>query len=354
MRRKIWYYYVRFYLKTTLGFFYKNFDVVGTENIPRKRAVIFVPNHVNTFLDATIVAVCTSRMSHHMARADVFKNPKLTWLMATVNLRPIYRLRDGKDAVGKNEQVFIMLQDYMKQGECVTLHPEGTHTLDHRVRNFKKGFTRLAFGYLDRFPNEEVDIIPVGLNYDNPTEYRSNISVHFGKPIDARPYYEMEDQNKAAQELTNDAYQGILPLLTNIDDAENYDEIFKKLKATGADLTKPEECNPIIEKLKTGETVAPIRKKTKAGILTKALYPFAIANNWLAVILWKKMKPTFKDPAWHGPMKYALGLSVVPIMYIIQTLVVMAFFGWVWALIYLFFSFLTVPAISIGQKATRA
>jgi len=273
--------------------------------------------------------------------------------MSTVNLRAIYRMRDGKNAVGKNEQVFLMLQDYMKQGECVTLHPEGTHSLDHRLRSFKKGFTRLAFGYLDRFPDREVDIIPVGVNYDIPTDYGSKLSVRFGKPIDVRPYYEMEDQNKASQQLTKDSYQALLPLLTNIDDAENYDTIYQKLVATGADLTNPEECNPIIEKIKKGDNPAPVTKKKGPGMLNQVLYPFALINNWAAVLIWKKIKPTFKDPAWHGPIKYALGISVVPIMYILQTMLVAFFFGWIWGLIYLFLSMVTVKSLRIGQTATR-
>lgn len=305
-------------------------------------------------MDAVAVAASQYRMSHHMARADVFTNPKLIWLMSTVNLRPIYRIRDGKEAVGKNEQVFEQLQNFMRQGECVTLHPEGTHTLDYRLRSFKKGFTRLAFGYLERFPDQEVDIVPVGINYDNPTDYGSKISVHYGKPIDVRPYFEMEDKNKASLELTAAANQAILPLITNIDDSENYDTIFNKLVATGADLSDPIECNPIIKEIQQGKEPKAIRKQKGAGILNRIFFPVAIINNWVAVLLWKKLKPTFKDSAWHGPIKYALGLTIVPIMYTLQSLAVMFFFGWIWALIYLFFSMISVRAIRIGQSATAA
>lgn len=353
MRRTFWYFYMWFYLKITTQFFYRKFTVVGKKNVPRNRAVIFVPNHVNTFMDAVIVGTAQHRMAHHMARADVFKNPRLAWLMSTVNLRPIYRIRDGKDAVGKNEQVFAQLQDFMKQGECVTIHPEGTHSLDFRLRSFKKGFTRLAFGYLDRFPDKEVDIVPVGINYDNPTDFGSKVSIHYGKPIDVRPYYEMGDQNRASQELTRDAQLGMIPLVTNIDDEENYEQILAKLIATGADLTDPDECNPIIKQIQEGKEPQKVRKIEGSGFLNKIIYPLAFINNWAAVLIWKKIKPTFKDPAWHGPIKYALGLTVVPIMYIIQTLLVSLFFGWVWAFIYLFFSILTVRSLRIGQRATR-
>ena len=353
MRRTLWYFYMWFYLRITMEFFYRSLKVVGKHNVPKKRAVIFVPNHVNTFMDAVAVATAQPRMSHHMARADVFKNTRLIWLMATVNLRPIYRIRDGKDAVGKNEQVFEQLQNFMHQGECVTIHPEGTHSLDYRVRSFKKGFTRLAFGYLERFPDKEIDIVPVGINYDNPTDFGSRISVHYGKPIDVRPYFEMDDRNKASLDLTEHANNAILPLITNIDDSENYDVIFEKLVATGADLSDPMECNPIIDQIKKGIDPKPVRKKKGPGILNRIFYPIAVINNWSAVLIWKKIKPTFKDPAWHGPIKYALGLTVVPISYTLQSLLVLFFAGWVWALLYLFFSMLSVRALRIGQSATR-
>ncbi|WP_417612037.1 1-acyl-sn-glycerol-3-phosphate acyltransferase [Owenweeksia hongkongensis] len=353
MRRKFWYFYMRAYIQLGLHFFYKNIRVVGAKNVPKNRAVIFLPNHVNTFMDAVVVATTHPKMSHHMARADVFNSPRLIWLMSTINLRPIYRLRDGKDAVTKNEQVFQQLQDFMNDGECVMMHPEGTHTMDYRLRSLKKGFTRLAFGFLEQFPDKEVDIIPVGINYDNPTDYGSNISIHYGKPIDARPYFEMQDQNKASQALTQDVNQALLPLVTNIDDVENYDKILERLKATGADLSNPAECNPIIQEIENGENPKPIRKIKGPGIINKIIFPFALINNWAAVLMWKKMKPTFKDPAWHGPMKLALGISLVPITYALQTLLVAFFFGWVWALIYLFLSMITVRSLRIGQSATR-
>ena len=351
MRRKIWYYYLRFQLKMGFIFYFSELKVVGGKNISRKRPILYLPNHQNTFLDALIVATTQPRMSHYMARADVFTSPRLIWLMSTVNLRPIYRLRDGKRAVAKNEQVFNELQSFLNDGECVMLHPEGSHHLEYRLKPLSKGFTRLAFGFLEKYPHQELDIIPVGINYDNHTDYRSRASIHYGKPIDARTYFEMEDRNLASQELRNKVEEDLKKLVVHIEPVEEYEEKLKKLKTAGADFSDAVITSRLLRKLDNGEALTPVRQP-KPNIFERILYPLVYANNITLVFTWKKMKPIFKDEAWHGSIKFILGTFLTPLVYLLQTLVVYLLFGPVWAFLYLFLTICTVPILRLGQKRT--
>lgn len=352
MRRKIWYYFIRFMLQVGFLCFFKKFKVVGRKNIPKKRSVLFLPNHQNTFLDALTIATSYRGMSHYMARADIFTNPRLIWLMSTVNLRPIYRIRDGKKAVAKNEQVFNELIDFLNDGEAVMIHPEGSHNLEYRLRPLHKGFTRLAFGFLDKYPQKELDIIPVGINYDNHTDYRQKGSVHYGKPIDARTYYNMQDRTEATGLLMEKVSDEIKQLITHIEPVERYQEKYEALRAAGADFSEPDETQQMLQKLEHGETL-PVVKKKKVGMIDKILYPFVYVNNIAFVLLWKKLKPVFKDVAWHSAIKLCLGIFLGPLVYLLQTALVYWIFGPVWAALYLFLSLSTLPALRIGQARTN-
>lgn len=339
---------MRFYLRIGFVFFYKKFSVQGLENIPKKKAVMYLPNHQNTFMDALVVAVSQSKVTHYMARADIFTNKTMIWLMSTVNLRPIYRLRDGKKAVIKNEQVFEELQDFMSKGESVMLHPEGTHSLKYRLRPLTKGFTRLAFGFLERFPHMELEIIPVGINYSAHSRYRSKVSVIYGKPIDVRPFFEKEEQNQAALELRDLVYERIKPLITHIKDEEGYDEIFAELRHAGADFSDPDQTRALLKEIEAGQETEP-QEIRQPNVIEKQLYQLVYLNNWFIMLLWKKLKPTFKDRAWHGPIKFCLGIFVLPLVYLLQASLVWALSSWRWAVTYLIISILSVSVLRIKQ-----
>ncbi len=351
MRRKSWYYFVCLLVEVGFLCFFKKFTVVGRKNISKKRSTLFLPNHQNTFLDALTIAVSYKGISHYMARADIFSSPRLIWLMSTVNLRPIYRIRDGKKAVTKNEQVFHELEDFLNDGEAVMIHPEGTHNLEYRLRPLHKGFTRLAFGFLERFPNKELDIIPVGINYGNHTDFRQKASIHYGKPIDARTYFEMQDRASATSALINDVSSAMKGLITHIEPVEEYQEKYAALRAAGADFSNPIETQALLKRLELGETL-PTAKPKKPAFIERMLYPLVYANNIVFVLLWKKLKPIFKDEAWHSAIKLCLGTFLGPLVYLLQTVIVYWIFGPVWALLYLFLSLSTLPILRLGQAHT--
>ncbi len=352
MRRKIWYYAVRAQLQLGFILFFRKFTVKGKEHISGTRPTLFLPNHQNTFLDALTLAVSTRRMTHYMARADIFTNPKLIWLMSTINLRPIYRIRDGKKAVAKNQQVFSELQSFLNDGECVMIHPEGTHSLKYRLKSLHSGFTRLAFGFLEKYPDQQLDIIPVGINYSNHTDFRSSASIHYGQPTDARHYFEMEDRNFAIQQLRDKMEKEIRQLVVHIEPEDEYEEKVEQLRAAGADFSEMEATREKLQKIQGGEELPPARVK-RPNLLERLLYPLVYLNNIVFVLLWKKLKPVFKDPAWHGSMKFVLGTFLGPGVYFVQTLVIYLFLGPVWAFLYIFFSLVTLPILRIGQEHTH-
>ena len=138
--KRIWYNIVKIYISTGLFFFFKKIIVKNSTNTPKKGAVLFVSNHKNALLDALLIATITKRNIHFLTRASAFKIKFIKWILSTVNMLPIYRMRDGKETLAKNEEIFDRCYDILNKKECLLIFPEGTHDLKRWVRPLSKGF----------------------------------------------------------------------------------------------------------------------------------------------------------------------------------------------------------------------
>ncbi len=349
--RKLFYYFMWTWIRIGFFFFYKKFRVEGRQHLPaRHKAVIFLPNHQNTFLDALCVAISNTRINHYMARGDIFGSRRIKKMASLINLRPIYRMRDGGvEALGKNEQVFDELIEFLHQKHGVMLHPEGTHSLEYRLRSISKGFTRIAFGALKKYPGLELEIVPVGLNYGHHTKYRSNTTVKYGKPIKVKPYLHMSDRKAATNELRQLVARRIEELTIQIPQQE-YDEIHRQLRDKNLDFSRPEEVQPLVDDRQERENGRSHRDHFKPYWFESILYPLVYLNNLPSILIWKKLKPNFKDIAWHGAIKFAIGVFLTPVFYLLQTLLIAWLANWNWALLYLLLSVLSTPILRIGQS----
>jgi len=339
------YHLFRIWVKLGFSIFFKEIRIKGRNNLPdRNTAVIFLPNHQNTFLDAICVAMSSSRRNHYMARGDIFTNPTVKKLTAWINLRPIYRIRDGREALGKNEAVFNELVEFLSKNQGVMLHPEGTHSLQYRTRALKKGFARISLRFMDNYPKHKLVLVPVGLNYDRFTRFRSNLTIAIGEAIDARQYLG-DDKNKAIDKMVSDVAEGIKSLTLQIP-AENYDEHYQRLREANADLSNYEKVQKLLTQNKIEDQG---RDPWQPSFLEKILYPLALLLHFPAIFLWKKIKPTFKDCAWHGPIKLVIGTFITPLYLLIFTMLIGILGNWLGALAYLAVSILITPVLKFGQ-----
>ena len=101
--KTLWYYLFKILIKCSLFFYTKRILVKGKENIPKKGAILFVVNHPNGLIDPLIVAVNNPRVQHFLVRAASFKKPLIKRFLESLNLMPIYRMRDGVKQLGNNK-----------------------------------------------------------------------------------------------------------------------------------------------------------------------------------------------------------------------------------------------------------
>lgn len=125
---------VRVYLSMGLFFYYKKISVVKEEGIPKNKPILLLSNHQNALIDALLIATTSGRFSYFLTRASVFKKKLVSKLLYSVNMLPVYRVRDGWSTISKNNYIFKTCTQKLKNNEAVALFPEGNHHINRSVR----------------------------------------------------------------------------------------------------------------------------------------------------------------------------------------------------------------------------
>ena len=204
-------------------------------------------NHPNGLLDPLVVAVNNPRILHFLVRAAAFKNPLVKKFLGTLNLMPIYRIRDGVQELGRNQEIFENCFSIFKKKGALMIFPEGSHNRKRTIRPLSKGFTRILYGTLEKHPEIEIKIVPVGITYQSPSVFPSNISVRYGKPILANPYYSPKNQVTKTKELKEFVSNRLQELSVHTEDNKNYEKTIDKLNKNNVDFTDVTSINQMIQ-----------------------------------------------------------------------------------------------------------
>src|SRR6478736_2057773 len=318
MIKRIWYFLLHWHVYFGLHFYFRRLIVKGIENIP-EGPVIFASNHQNAFMDALLMVTSTRKHCHFLVRADVFKNPFAKWLLNTMNMIPIYRIRDGRQALAQNQETFDYCRKALLAGDGVIMFPEGSHGEKRRIRPLSKGFTRVAFETLEQHPELTIHIVPVGLNYTEHKKFRSSVSVYYGKPIKANDYFKEPLQAESAR-LRVDLMESMQQLTMHIEDLDQYPTIISKLENSGVNYLDPVDANHRVAQIDLAKPLAKAPSENFPGkILLFPFYYLALLVNALPLALWYRMAKNIKDQVWIASIKFCLGIFVFPIIYILET-----------------------------------
>lgn len=168
----------------SLKVFFRKIEVHGKDLIPTGVPLIIASNHPSTMMDAIVIGSEFSKKLHYIARGNLFTTTFRRWLFKSLYVIPIYRKDESSDAMERNKNVFRKCFDVLSDNGSILIFPEGVSQIDRRIQKVKTGTARIALGAeeINNF-NLGVVIIPVGLNYSEPGEFRSNLFISFAKPI---------------------------------------------------------------------------------------------------------------------------------------------------------------------------
>lgn len=339
--------------------------VNGLENIPKNVPVFLAPNHQNALMDPLAIVLNTYIQPVFLARADVFKNKLFARFLKASKVSPVYRIRDGKESLEKNKEVFENGGRILINNRILAVFPEAAHTGMKSMVPHKKGIPRIVFPVAES-TNFEIDIkiIPVGINYSHYYKFRRALTLNFGEPISSKDYYKLyqeEGNLKASNVLRKDIFNAVDKIAINVPVKADYDlyeqafEIFnpayydklglkksekffyeaeKKLvdKISTTAKNDPENKDLMLQKAKTykslkkrlnlSESAIEKGKIGIGGVLASLLaavlalpliLPGVITHGWLFYITRYPLRKKMKDSAFWSSITSGLNYFIYPV-----------------------------------------
>jgi len=161
---------------------YYEIRVVG-EPVPRTGPVLLVANHPNSLMDSALVAVASQRPVRFLARAPLFQERSIGWLIRGSGAIPVYRRDDDAEQMSRNQEMFAAAWEALAQGSAVGIFPEGLSHSGPSLAPLKTGAARIALGAAERM-GRSFPVLPIGITFRGGKErFRSQALLLVGKPI---------------------------------------------------------------------------------------------------------------------------------------------------------------------------
>ena len=380
-------------VKTAMRLNFRKLIFTGRkENVSKKRPVIFAPNHRNALLDALMLVYAGYPLKQvvFLARADIFKQKFVAWILRGLRIIPVFRIRDGKDNLEKNRDIFESAARILKKGNPIALFPEGRHNPKQSLLPIQKAAPRIVLPTeASRAFELNSQIVPVSIYYRDLFGFLSDAYVTFGTPIEVSKYKEVYEENPglAVNQLRQELERSLKSMVVDIWNDEFYDEYRHAIDWNGDKIAKEkfpdkkdgflqsslhivrsldelyENDRPAFDSRIAGFSEAykilkehglntkdrlwntsgnlNLFTRFKALVLTSPVMLFGFLNGIFPLLLNKKLLTLFKDKQFVPSVRYASGLIFVPLFDLMQSLILGAVTkDWLLAVIY----FLVMPA----------
>jgi len=228
--------------------YFREIEVTGRSRIPAAGPVIFAANHPHSITDSLVLGLAADRMVHFIAHSGLFRNRLQAWFLRNSGVVPVHRPRDDAAASDRNQTMFATCFRILGDGGAIGIFPEGTSAEERRVQKLKTGAARIALGAEEQAAWQlGLTLVPVGLNFESSTRFRSRVLVKFGHPLlpaDWRPEF-AADAQAAGVKLTEVLQERMRHEVVNIKQSEyevfvrDVKMIFKKEILERTDLTIP-------------------------------------------------------------------------------------------------------------------
>ena len=154
-------------------------EVIGLENVPKDRAVLYVGNHRSIF-DILINYSLLPPLMGFVSKKEMKKYPFLNHWMKLVNC-----LFLDRENVKEGLKTILEGVEKMKNGVSIFIYPEGTRAKkDEDMIEFKEGSFKLA-------EKSGAPIVPVAINNSSacfedhkPRVKKAHVVIEYGKPIE--------------------------------------------------------------------------------------------------------------------------------------------------------------------------
>ena len=168
--------------------------VIGEENVPLDRPVLYVPNHRSIF-DIILTYIRAPRQTAYIAKKETKRVPIFSIWMALMNCQFLDRsdLRSGLKVINK-------AVDLIKEGSSVCIFPEGTRNKGTEIlQPFHDGSLKIA-------EKAGCPIVPVTINGSAeifeaqfPRVKKTTVIIEYSKPIETEGLSRQEFRELSAK-----------------------------------------------------------------------------------------------------------------------------------------------------------
>jgi len=206
-------------LRVMLGVYFRRRELFHAERVPLEGPVLFASNHPASVTDAFIIGTSVPRQVHFVATVQLFRIKPLAWLLRQCGIIPINRLKDDPRSMRSVIDTFEACFKVLEHGGAVGIFPEGISYDDSQLKMVKSGAARMALELEHRHRGAlGLKIVPVGLTYSGKEQYRSEVVVQFGEPIDVAGFitgYETR-RKEAISDLTAEIERRLQSLIVHL------------------------------------------------------------------------------------------------------------------------------------------
>ena len=232
------YFFLKVFVDWAVKSSYRKYQVEGLENIPSHGYTIWASNHTNALMDALVLLSSTRKQKVFMARADIFRKKSAVKWLTFLKVMPIYRIRDGIEAVKRNDEVIAQATDILMDKVPLVLFPEATHRPRHSLLKLSKGIFHIAGSVYEHSGKEQVYIQPIGIEYGDYFRVRSTVLVRFGEPLDISGLIREnagEPWPVLMLKLRGMLTERLAGLIAYLPDDEDYDAMWEYVRLKAAD-----------------------------------------------------------------------------------------------------------------------
>ena len=154
------------------------------ERVPSSGPLLVVANHPNSLLDPALVSVAADRPVRFLAKAPLFSDRLVGWLVRGAGSIPVYRRQDDAAQVGRNEEMFAAVHAALAGGAAVGIFPEGLSHSNPSLAPLRTGAARIALGAAATRGGDAFPIVPVGLVFRDKDVFRSEALLVVGRPVE--------------------------------------------------------------------------------------------------------------------------------------------------------------------------
>jgi 1-acyl-sn-glycerol-3-phosphate acyltransferase len=169
--------------------------VHGKAALRQRGPLLIVANHPDSFFDALVIAANCSHPVSFLARGDVFTKPWHDFLLRSLKMMPVYRQREGKEHLHKNQNSFDASVEVLKNNGILLIFIEGTCLNKNEIQPFKKGAARILQQAVAAGVTPAV--LPAVITYNGFKHFGKKIYLMLGKTFSAGVYFRADSTSSS-------------------------------------------------------------------------------------------------------------------------------------------------------------